>query len=158
MQLQLSRRLAALRVDRGRATERALAREQHDCLWRVTGACKSTPVLALGVADELSPSINLLLAKQAALFEQRANGPHGEWHETWSRVKVHVSTAGGRRRFDISKVANPLWGLYGMASRIDSTESNGGVLDCSLCQIGDWAARTWELLTLEEGRRSPGTV
>ena len=129
--------------DRGKATERALAKEQNDCLRRVTGAYKSTPITALETLTGCPP-INLLLAKQAALFEQRACAPDGKWTDSWSRIKAHVGAARGRRRVDMTKVADPMgkytsW-LRGQAPKKAMEES-------------------WQALQAKEGpgRRSVGS-
>jgi len=59
------------------------------------------------------PPINLLLAKQAALFEERAMGPEGKWTDIWKRAKMHISSARGRKRVDVSKTADPFGGFRG---------------------------------------------
>ena len=99
-------------VDRGKAMERALAKEQNDCLRRVTGAYKSTPTKTMESLTNCPP-INLLLAKQAALFEERAMGPEGKWTDIWKRAKMHISSARGRKRVDVSKTADPFGGFRG---------------------------------------------
>ena len=83
---------------RGSSLARRLASEQNDCLRRVTGAYKSTPIAML---EELTgcPPINLVLAKQAARFEIRATEEKtGVWRGAWERIKLLVQSARGRKR------------------------------------------------------------
>ena len=91
---------------RGSSLARRLAGEQNDCLRRVTGAYKSTPVVML---EELTgcPPINLVLAKQAARFEIRdIEEKTGAWKGAWERIKSLVQSARGRKRRKV--LADPM--------------------------------------------------
>ena len=98
--------------DRRKVMERALANEQNECLRRVIGAYKSTPTETMASLTNCPP-IHLLLAKQAALFEEKAMGPEGKWTDIWKRAKMHISSAQGRKRVAVSQTADPFGGFRG---------------------------------------------
>ena len=68
--------------------ERASAEQQTECLRGVTGAYKYTLAQTMESLTNCPPN-NLLLTKQAALFEERAMEPEGKWTDIWKRAKKH---------------------------------------------------------------------
>ena len=91
--------------ERGKATERALIKEQNKFLPGVTGAYKSTPTETMESLTNCPPT-NVLLAKQAALFKERAMGPEGKWNDIWKRAKMHISSTREHKRVEVSKTAD----------------------------------------------------
>ena len=117
---------------RGRGVAVRLASEQNKCLRTITGAYRSTPIGILE-AEANCPPLNIVLARQAAAAEARANpGPdvQSPWKDIWKTSSALIHGRKRRIHKNCKTATNP-----------------------PLCQWNEWATEDCKKKAAEEWKR-----